>query len=84
VLEVERILTMDFASTQAHAMEVAPLLAVRGPDGGRYSKAPKRFTSPHRRWGGQDVPPTCADPRHRHCHHATSGVRLLALVRPRF
>jgi hypothetical protein len=65
---------VDFASTQAQAKEVAPPASYEGGHG----QAPERFSSAHRRRGGQDVPQTRGDSRHH--RDATKGVCSLVLV----
>jgi hypothetical protein len=80
-LVAERILMMDFTSTQAQAREVASPASHEGGggvDGGHCDQAPERFTSAHHRWGRQYVPPNSGDPLHR--RHTASGVHLLVLV----
>jgi hypothetical protein len=79
---MERILIVDFASTQAWAKGVAPSANREGGGGeadrGRCGQALERLTSTHHRRGGYDVPPAGGVPGHRHC--ATSGVHPLASV----
>jgi hypothetical protein len=79
LLEAERTLIVDFASTHARAKGVASSTSHEGGGAARGygSQAPECLTSTHDRWGGQVVPSTSGDPCHR--YHITSGVRPLAL-----